>query len=81
MGNEDASGSPWISSLPENSASAVPSPAGLKNESCFSAVRPVSGWNQWVKCVAPFSSAQSFIAAATASASDGSMASPLSRVR
>ena len=24
------------------------SPAGLKNESCFSAVEPVSGWNQCV---------------------------------
>jgi len=33
--------------VPENSAIAVPSPAGLKNESCFSAVAPVSGWNQW----------------------------------
>jgi hypothetical protein len=32
---------------PENSAIAVPSPAGVKNESCFSAVEPVSGWNQW----------------------------------
>ena len=48
VGNEDASGSPWISSLPENSAIAVPSPVGAKNESCFSAVRPVSGWNQCV---------------------------------
>ena len=28
VGNEDASGSPWISSLPENSAIAVPSPTG-----------------------------------------------------
>ena len=28
VGNDDASGSPWISSLPENSAIAVPSPAG-----------------------------------------------------
>jgi hypothetical protein len=33
--------------LPENSAMAVPSPAGVKNESCFYAVEPVSGWNQW----------------------------------
>ena len=44
----EASGSPWISSLPENSAIAVPSPEGLKKESCFSAVSPVSGWNQCV---------------------------------
>ena len=39
--------------------------------SCFSAVTPVSGWNQWVKWVAPFSTAQSFMAAATALASCG----------
>ena len=37
---------------------------------------PVSGWNQCVKCVAPFSSAQPFIACATESASAGSSASP-----
>jgi hypothetical protein len=48
VGNDDASGSPWISSLPENSAIAVPAPVGAKNESCFSAVEPVSGWNQCV---------------------------------
>ena len=81
MGKDEASGSPWISSLPENSASAVPSPAGPKNESCFSAVEPVSGWNMCVKCVAPFSSAHSFIAWATESARLGSSASPLSSVR
>ena len=46
----------------------MPSPAGSKKESCFSAVEPVSGWNMWVKWVAPFSSAHSFIASATASA-------------
>ena len=69
MGKEEASGSPWISSLPEKPARAVPSPPeGSKKESCFSAVEPVSGWKTWVKWVAPFSSAQSFIAAATASA-------------
>jgi hypothetical protein len=28
VGNDEASGSPWISSLPENSANAVPSPVG-----------------------------------------------------
>ncbi len=48
VGKEEASGSPWISSLPENSASAVPSPTGSKKESCFSAVSPVSGWKTWV---------------------------------
>ena len=31
----------------------------------------MSGWNQWVKWVAPFSMAQSFIAAATTSATCG----------
>src|SRR3712207_7685487 len=69
-----------MSSLPENSAMAVPSPVGEKKESCFSAVMPVRGWNQWVKWVAPFSIAQSFIAEATASASEGSSGSPRSSV-
>ncbi len=48
--------------------------------SCFSAVMPVMGWNQWVKWVAPFSSAHSFMAAATASATFGSSGLPSSRV-
>ena len=43
-------------------------PDGLIKASCFSAVIPVIGWNQCVKCVAPFSMAQSFIALATMSA-------------
>ncbi len=47
-GNDEASGSPWISTLPLNSESVLPSPAGFKNESCFSAVVPVSGTNQCV---------------------------------
>ncbi len=47
-GKLDASGSPWMSSLPENSDTALPSPLGDRNESCFSAVMPVSGWNQCV---------------------------------
>ena len=46
VGKLEASGSPWMSSLPEKSESEVPSPAGEKKESCFSAVEPVSGWNQ-----------------------------------
>src|SRR5829696_10545769 len=65
-GNELASGSPLTSSLPENSAMAVPSPFGEMKLSCFSAVIPVIGWNWWVKWVAPFSSAQSFSALANA---------------
>ena len=47
-GNDDASGSPWISIRPENSAIVWPSPIGFRNESCFSAVEPVIGTNQWV---------------------------------
>ena len=45
-----------------------PSGDGEMKLSCFSAVTPVRGWNQCVKWVAPFSTAQSFISAATASA-------------
>ena len=80
VGKEEASGSPWISSLPENLASHLPSRLGSKNESCFSAVSPVSGWKTWVKWVAPRASAHSFIASATASASVKSSASPCSSV-
>ena len=47
-GKLEASGSPRTSSLPLNSATAVPASVGDRNESCFSAVRPVIGWNQWV---------------------------------
>ena len=47
-GKLEASGSPRISSLPLNSATALPRSVGVRNESCFSAVMPVSGWNQWV---------------------------------
>ena len=42
-GNDDASGSPLISSLPENSIITVPSPTGEIKLSCFSAVIPVIG--------------------------------------
>jgi len=62
--------------LPLNSAIARPSPVGLRKESCFSAVAPVSGWNQCVKWVAPFSSAHSFMALATESATDPSSSVP-----
>ncbi len=47
-GKLEASGSPLTSSLPLNSATARPSDVGLRKESCFSAVIPVIGWNQWV---------------------------------
>src|SRR6267154_3755387 len=41
-GNDDASGSPLLSSLPLNSATA-PLPSGARKLSCFSAVMPVIG--------------------------------------
>ncbi len=41
---------------------------GEMNESCFSAVKPVIGWNQWQKWLAPFSIAHSLTAWATTSA-------------
>ena len=47
-GKLDASGSPLISSLPRNSAIARAVGVGERNESCFSAVMPVIGWNQCV---------------------------------
>jgi hypothetical protein len=48
--------------------------------SCFSAVMPVIGWNQCVKCVAPFSIAQSFMALATMRAASSSRRLPFSIV-
>ena len=47
-GNDDASGSERMSSLPEKSMMTLPSPTGVMKLSCFSAVTPVMGWNQWV---------------------------------
>ena len=48
-GKDEASASPLISSLPEKSMIILPELSGcVMNESCFSAVMPVSGWNQWV---------------------------------
>ena len=80
-GKLDASGSPLMSSLPLISIMTVPSFIGLMKESCFSAVVPVSGWNQWVKCVAPLEMAHSFIAQAVASATMGSSSSPVLMLR
>ena len=62
-----------MSSLPENAISTVPSSWGVMKLSCFSEVMPLSGWNQWVKWVAPFSSAHSFIAWAISFAISRSM--------
>ena len=79
-GKEEASGSPLMSSFPENSMRTPPSGAGEMKESCFSAVMPVSGWNQWVKWVAPFETAHSFMASATALATATSSSAPSSMV-
>src|SRR5512139_831567 len=65
LGNDDASGSCCTSSLPLNFS--MPASAS-KKESCFSAVPPVMGWNQCVKCVALLAMAHDLAAAATASA-------------
>src|SRR5271155_3337377 len=43
FGKLDASGSPCVRVLPENSMMAPPSPSGERKLSCFSAVSPVSG--------------------------------------
>ncbi len=48
-GKLEASGSPFISSFPLNSMITVPSGWADMKLSCFSAVMPVRGWNQWVK--------------------------------
>ena len=65
-GKLDASGSPLMSLLPEKVIRMPPPSFGLMKLSCFSAVMPVMGWNQWVKWVAPCSSAHSFMAWAMA---------------
>jgi len=44
-GKLEASGSPLMSDFPEKSIITPPSKSGSINESCFSAVEPVSGWN------------------------------------
>ena len=48
LGNELASGSCCTSSFPENSSTMPPLKSCSMNESCFSAVPSVSGWNQCV---------------------------------
>ena len=47
-GNDDASDSPLRRVLPESSKMGSPSLSLSRNESCFSAVEPVIGWNQCV---------------------------------
>ena len=46
-GKDDASGSPTMSDFPVSCMMTL-SPEGSMKLSCFSAVRLVSGWNQWV---------------------------------
>ena len=59
----------------------VPSPVGPKNESCFSAVMPVSGWNQWRVVRRALLHRPLRMAEATPSARVASSCSPHSRVR
>jgi len=48
LGKLDASGSPCTSCLPENFSITSSAETISMNESCFSAVAPVMGWNQWL---------------------------------
>ena len=57
-----------MSCFPVSWSSVLPLTGRVMKLSCFSAVVPVRGWNQWVLWVAPFSTAQSFISLATMSA-------------
>jgi len=75
-GNEDASGSLWMSCAPEKRSMGRPSSSKVRKASCFSAVSPVCGWNQWQKCVAPLPSAHSLTACATSLAMAGSSRDP-----
>ena len=59
----------------------LPPGLGEMKLSCFSAVTPVRGWNQWVKWVAPRSTAQSFMAFATTFATFRSRCFPSLMVR
>ena len=75
-GKLDASGSLWMSCAPLKRSIGRPSSSKVRKASCFSAVRPVWGWNQWQKCVAPLPSAHSFTAWATSLAIAGSSLPP-----
>ena len=58
----------------------TPPETGVRNASCFSAVTPVIGWNQCVKCVQPFATAHSLMAFATESAASFGSGVPILRV-
>ena len=47
-GKLEASDSPLMSIFPEKAVITPPSPVGEIKDSCFSAVKPLRGWNQWV---------------------------------
>ena len=79
-GKLDASGSLWMSWAPLKRSMGAPSSSKVRKASCFSAVRPVWGWNQWQKWVAPFSSDHSLTAWATSLAMAGSRRRPLRMV-
>src|SRR5690242_15388612 len=57
-----------MSCSPENFSIGVLFSSKLRNESCFSAVSPVCGWNQWQKCVTPREIAHSLMTCATVGA-------------
>ena len=75
-GKLEASGSLWMSCAPQKRSMGWPSSSKVRKASCFSAVSPVCGWNQWQKCVAPLPSAHSLIACATSLAIAGSSLLP-----
>src|SRR5688572_9566613 len=75
-GKLDASGSLWMSWAPLKRSMGRPSSSKVRKASCFSAVRPVWGWNQWQKWVAPLPMAHSLTAWATSLAMAGSSFPP-----
>ena len=77
-GKLDASGSCCTRFLPSKVSIIPPLPSYSINESCFSAVDSVKGWNQWLQWVTPCSIAHCFMPAATPSATSRSRGLPLS---
>jgi hypothetical protein len=71
-GKLEASGSLWMSWAPLKRSMGRPSSSKVRKASCFSAVSPVCGWNQWQKWLAPLPRPHSLIACATSCAMAGS---------
>ena len=67
-GNDEASGSDWMSCAALNDSIGCPFSSNVRKASCFSAVCPVCGRNQWVKCVSPWPIAHSLMSFATVGA-------------